>query len=57
MARKTKEIENQPRLKNDFNQDIILTCNIIIHVHTEKYLPKSYVINYHMQMSSSQSEE
>ena len=56
MARKTKEIENQPRLKNDFNQDIILTCNIYM-LHTEKYLPESYVINYHMQMSSSQSEE
>ena len=27
------------------------------HIHTEKYSPKSYVVNFHMQMSSSQSEE
>ena len=26
-------------------------------MHTEKYSPKSYVVNFHTQMSSSQSEE
>ena len=26
-------------------------------MHTEKYSPKSYVVNFHRQMSSSQSEE
>ena len=34
-------------------QKMYLLCT----VHTEKYSPKSYVINLHMQMSSSQSEE
>jgi len=27
------------------------------HIHTEKYSPKSYVVNFHTQMNSSQSEE
>ena len=34
-------------------QKMYLLCT----VYTEKYSPKSYVINFHMQMSSSQSEE
>ena len=34
-------------------QKMYLLCT----VHTEKYSPKSYVINLHMQMSSSQLEE
>ena len=34
-------------------QKMYLLCT----VHTEKYSPKSYVINLHMQMSSSQSGE
>ena len=34
-------------------QKMYLLCT----VHTEKYSRKSYVINLHMQMSSSQSEE
>ena len=25
------------------------------YIHTEKYSPKSYVVNFHEQMSSSQS--
>ena len=29
----------------------------IIIIHTEKYSPKSYVVNFHTQMSSTQSEE
>jgi len=29
----------------------------IYYIHTEKYSPKSYVVNIHTQMSSSQSEE
>ena len=29
----------------------------IDYVHTEKYSPKIYVVNFHTQMSSSQSEE
>ena len=28
-----------------------------IYIYTEKYSPKSYVVNFHTQMSSSQSEE
>ena len=27
------------------------------YIHTEKYSPKSYVVTFHTQMSSSQSEE
>ena len=27
------------------------------YIHTEKYSPKSYVVNFHTQMSSSQTEE
>ena len=34
-------------------QKMYLLCT----VYTEKYSPKSYVINFHMQMSSSQWEE
>ena len=30
---------------------------IIYYIHTEKYSPKSYVVNFHTQMSCSQSEE
>ena len=33
------------------------TKDLLCTVYTEKYSPKSYVINFHMQMSSSQSEE
>ena len=29
----------------------------IYYIHTEKYLPKSYVVNFRTQISSSQSEE
>ena len=29
----------------------------LYYIHTEKYSPKSYVVNFHTQMSSSQSEE
>ena len=29
----------------------------IYYIHTEKYSPKSYVVNFHTQMSSRQSEE
>ena len=29
----------------------------IYYIHTEKYSPKSYVVNFHTQISSSQSEE
>ena len=31
--------------------------NYIYYIHTEKYLPKSYVVNFCTQISSSQSEE
>ena len=30
---------------------------IIYYIHTEKYSPKSYVVNFRTQTSSSQSEE
>ena len=30
---------------------------IIYYIHTEKYSPKSYVVNFRTQISSSQSEE
>ena len=29
----------------------------LYYIHTENYLPKSYVVNFRTQMSSSQSEE
>ena len=29
----------------------------IYHIHTEKYSQKSYLVNFHTEMSSSQSEE
>ena len=31
--------------------------NYIYYIHTEKYSPKSYVVNFRTQISSSQSEE
>ena len=31
--------------------------NIFYYIHTEKYSPKSYVVNFRTQISSSQSEE
>ena len=30
---------------------------IVYYIHTEKYSPKSYVVNFRTQISSSQSEE
>ena len=30
---------------------------LIYYIHTEKYSPKSYVVNFRTQISSSQSEE
>jgi len=30
---------------------------IFYYIHTEKYSPKSYVVNFRTQISSSQSEE
>ena len=30
--------------------------NNVYYIHTEIYSPKSYVVNFHTQMSSSQSE-
>ena len=35
----------------------ILYYTILYYVHTEKYSPKSYVVNFRTQISSSQSEE
>ena len=32
-------------------------CNQVFYIHTEKYSPKSYVVNFRTQISSSQSEE
>ena len=32
-------------------------CTMIYYIHTEKYSPKSYVVNFRTQISSSQSEE
>ena len=34
-----------------------LIINAIYYIHTEKYSPKSYVVNFRTQISSSQSEE
>ena len=31
--------------------------NLVYYIHTEKYSPKSYVVNFRTQISSSQSEE
>ena len=31
--------------------------NIFYYIHTEKYSPKSYVVNFRTHISSSQSEE
>ena len=31
--------------------------NWFYYIHTEKYSPKSYVVNFRTQISSSQSEE
>ena len=37
---------------------LILMCGIVVYyIHTEKYSPKSYVVNFRIQISSSQSEE
>ena len=33
------------------------TSTRVYYIHTEKYSPKSYVVNFHTQMSSTQSEE
>ena len=34
-----------------------LESTLIYYIHTEKYSPKSYVVNFRTQISSSQSEE
>ena len=36
---------------------MVLKCNKIYYTHTEKYTPKSYVVNFRTEISSSQSEE
>ena len=47
-------LENLPYSKfNMYPHGWVLTFNI----HTEKYSPKSYVVNFRSQISSSQSEE
>ena len=41
-----------------YNLQIITILDIYIYyIHTEKYSPKSYVVNFRTQISSSQSEE
>ena len=36
---------------------LILPFTLTGYIHTEKYSPKSYVVTFHTQMNSSQSEE
>ena len=36
---------------------LLALAKSIYYIHTEKYSPKSYVVNFRTQMSSSQSEE
>ena len=38
-------------------QPTFQTSTHVYRIHTEKYSPKSYVVNFHTQMSSTQSEE
>ena len=33
------------------------SVSVIYYIHTEKYSPKSYVVNFYTKMSSSQSEK
>ena len=43
---------------NQSARTIVAIYHIIFyHIHTEKYSPKSYVVNFRTQISSSQSEE
>ena len=41
--------------KSDLNSRTIGI--VFYYIHTEKYSPKSYVVNFRTQISSSQSEE
>ena len=40
-----------------YNITYFMLYNITYYIHTEKYSPKSYVVNFRTQISSSQSEE
>ena len=56
---------NSSNLGNFFWSWILIDCievqqkkkKVVYYIHTEKYSPKSYVVNFRTQISSSQSEE
>ena len=48
----TSDAKIQPVFLNTGGEDLFF-----YYIHTEKYSPKSYVVNFRTQISSSQSEE
>ena len=42
---------------NSLQDNVKMRRKILYYIHTEKYSPKSYVVNFRTQISSSQSEE
>ena len=61
-----KDVLNLPLNEGcDYSRPLsVLACGVgdprnilLYYIHTEKYSPKSYIVNFHTKMSSSQSEE